>query len=305
MPNRTVSIADIKSNPFQSRKSVDPGAVERLAKEIKETGYWGGTLRVRQQNGHYELVFGHQRLRALKQLGHKAVSVEVADLSDVEMAQQSLIENLQRHNLLEIDKAEAIQRAFEMEKANNGSVTTDRAIIQRLALLLGYNNEQTLRDFLGMASLTDDTKKVVREHNMPRGAVQTARGIGGEAMVKHAAKHRISELDLKPMRKIVTSLPEPVRQKVVEAVVKDRLTTPEQVEKVARREQAKTVKKDEIPPDLMLFIRKWTADLMVWQRKLNAARKHKVYIHAHPEVATKFKDAAEAFMAELKELLDL
>lgn len=305
MPNRTVSIADIKSNPYQSRKSVDPGAVESLAKEIKETGYWGGSLRVREQNEHYELVFGHQRLKALKRLGHKDVAVEVVKLTDVEMAQQSLIENLQRHNLLEIDKAEAIKQAFEMEKSQSGSGLSDGNIIQHLTMLLGYNNETTIKDFLGMAHLSDDTKKAVREHNMPRGAVQTARGIGGEAMVKHAATHRISELDLKPMRKIVTSLPEPVRQKVVAAVVKDKLTTPEQVEKVARREQAKTVKKDEIPPDLMLFIRKWSGDLDVWTRRLKAASKYKTYIHAHPETVTKFKDAAETFIAALKELLDL
>lgn len=303
--NRTISVEDIRPNPFQSRKTVDSAAIERLAKEIEATGYWGGSLRVRQHNGKYELVFGHQRLRALKKLGHKRIDVDVQTLTDVEMAEQSLVENLQRHNLLEIDKAEALQRLYEMEKTRSGSGVSDKDIIRRLMLLLGYTNEQTLYQFLGMAHLAEDTKKIVREHNMPRGAVSAARGIGGEAMVKHAAKHRISELGLKPISKILTPLSEPVRQKVVETIVKDKLTTSAEVEKIARREQAKTIKKDEIPPDLMLFVRKWTADLKAWQRKLASAAKYKAYIHQHPEAVTAFKDAADAFIRELQELLNL
>lgn len=303
MANRTVFISEIKSNPFQSRKTSDPGAVDRLAQEIKAIGYWGGALRVRERNSHYELIAGHQRLRALKQIGTKTVAIEVAELSDLEMAEQSLIENLQRHNLLELDKAEAIARAFSMEKAAGGG--SDQVVVRRLAMLLGYQNERTLIDFLGMARLGDDAKKVVREVNMPRGAVQQARSIGGEAMVKHAAKHRISELTLKPIGKIVRALPETMRAKVAAAIVAKDLTTPAEVEKIARREQAKTANLEHVDPDLMVFMQKWTADLWVWTKRLKAAAKFKAYIHAHPEIATKFKDAAEEFMGALKDILDL
>jgi len=303
--NRTISIADIKANPFQSRKTADPAAIKRLATEIQETGYWGESFRVRQHNGNYQLVFGHQRLEALRQLGHKRIGVEVVDLTDVEMAEQSLIENLQRHNLLEIDKAEAIRRVVEMYKGQAGSDLSDAEIIRRLMTLLGYQNETTLKQFLGMSRLSEATKQEVRKSNMPRGAVAVARGIGGEDMVRHAATHHISELDLKPISKSVAPLPAPMRQKVVERILQEKATKPQQVEKIVRHEQEKVARQTQIPPDVMLFIRKWTGDLDAWTAKIKAATKVKSYIHQHPEIVTKFKDAAERFIAALKELLDL
>lgn len=303
--NATIALSSIQPNPFQSRKTIDKDAVERLAKEIEQTGFWDAAFRVRQVDGHYELVFGHQRLEALKLLGRKRIEVDVVELDDSQMAEQSLIENVQRHNLPEIDKAEAVKRLFDLIAGSKGSLTTRLQITEHIRERLGYKNRQTIEEYLAMAGLEPSTKQVVRRHNTVRGAVQVARAMGGEAMVKHAAEHKISELDLRPMRTALAPLPTEARTKVVQKIIADEITEPEEVTKLVRREQAKAVRKDEIPPDLMMFVEKWTDDLGTWTAKLRQARKQKAYIHAHPEIAARFKDAAEIFIAELKELLDL
>lgn len=303
--NATIALSSIQPNPFQSRKTIDKDAVERLAKEIEQTGFWDAAFRVRQVDGHYELVFGHQRLEALKLLGRKRIDVDVVKLDDSEMAEQSLIENVQRHNLPEIDKAEAIKRLFDMLQASCPGTTRRGEIIERIRERLGYGNRSSIEEFLAMAAASSTTKQVIRKHNVGRRVVAVARSIGGEAMIQHAAKHGISKGELEPMQTALTSLPKETRAKVVQKIIADEISEPEEVTKLVRREQAKAVRKDEIPPDLMMFVEKWTDDLGTWTAKLRQAKKQKAYIHAHPEIAARFKDAAEAFIAELKELLDL
>ena len=129
--------------------------VARLAKEIEEVGFWNDTLRVRAHNGSCQLVFGHQRPEALKLLGHKKITVDVVKLDDVEMAEQSLIENIQRANLPEIDKAEAIDRLVKLvaASAKNTNVT-----VERLAARLG-DSKAAVHEFLGMAGLEPETKR--------------------------------------------------------------------------------------------------------------------------------------------------
>jgi ParB family chromosome partitioning protein len=103
---REVKVSDIKPNPFQARKTQDQDAIRSLANEIKTVGLWPGALRGRQKNGHIELCFGHRRLEAVKLLGWK--KVEVVELSDEELALQSLIENLQREGLNDADRGDGI-----------------------------------------------------------------------------------------------------------------------------------------------------------------------------------------------------
>lgn len=302
---QALSIDSIDPNPFQSRKAVDKSAVIALAESMGKTGVWETIFRVRPHNGTYQLVWGHQRLEALKHLGRKRVDVEVVKLDDEAMAAESLIENIQRGNLPEIDKAEAIARWVKMHMATSRSTSPRADAIARIMTLLGYKAQATIEEFLAMAGMTDDTKKVLREHNTARGAARVARNIGGEKMVRHAARHRISQRDLEPMSKDLAELPKESRTKVVEKLVQDKITKPEDVTRLVRREQEKAFRKTEIPPDLILFMDKWTGDLKVWTRKLLAAAKHRAYIHEHPEVATRFRNAAEEFIAALKEVVDL
>lgn len=303
--NQTISVKDIEPNPFQSRKQVDRDAVEALAQSIKQAGFWETALRVRKHNGAYQLVWGHQRLEALRKLGHKEVPVEVVELDDLRMAEESLIENLQRTGLYEIDKAEAIARVLNMLMTTGRSTSSRNKAIDQICSLLGYQSPRTIEEYLAMAEMSAPTKAVLRENNTVRGAVRIARHIGGEKMVQHAAREKISQRDLEPMMSELKDLPKESRAKVVEKIIERKVTQPQEVKQLARREQARIVKKHEIPPDLMIFIDWWVLSLDNWTDKLKAAAKHRAYIHEHPETVTKFKDAAERFIAALKDLIDL
>lgn len=301
--NKTIAIKDIAANPFQSRQEDNPAAIEALAQSIKSSGFWETNLRVRPTNGTYQLVWGHQRLAALRKLGRKEVAVDVVELDDVHMAEESLIENLQRTNLLELDKAESIARLLDMLMARpNG---TRAHAIARICTLLGYQTEKTVEDILAMTKLSPPTKAVVRQHNVGYTVIRVARYIGGEKMVKHAAQARIGYRDLEPMLSELKVLTPESRNKVVDKIIADKITKADEVKVLVRREQERITHKNEIPPDLLLFIEKWSMDLDSWTKKLKAAAKHRDYIREHPHTATKFKDAAERFIAALKDCAGL
>ena len=101
-----INIKDILPNPYQARKRMDKRAIRALADEIEASGLWPGSLRGRMRGSKVELCYGHRRLAALKHLGWDKVEVEIDELSDEEMALQSLAENFQREGLTDIEKAE-------------------------------------------------------------------------------------------------------------------------------------------------------------------------------------------------------
>src|SRR5947209_17730710 len=104
-------IQDIKPNPFQPRKTVDPTALEELVSSIKQAGLLQPVV-VRRANGGggYELIAGERRLRACQQLGWERIPAVQRDADDRTLLTLALIENLQRADLSPVDEARGYER---------------------------------------------------------------------------------------------------------------------------------------------------------------------------------------------------
>lgn len=300
--SQQILISSVESNPFQSRKELDQHAIKQLADSIKDVGFWPTPFRVRPHNGNYQLVFGHQRLEALKLLGHKKIDVEVVNLDDLKMAEESLIENLQRTALPEMDRAEGIAKLVEMEEKSGQPATQ---AIERVRVLLGYDHPGTITSYLNMANLSEPTKKVLRLENTGREIAKQARYLGGEAMVRHAAKHHLGRHDLGKMSLAINELPKEHRQKVINRIIEREITDPHQVTQMVRHEQEKFANRDAASPDLLMFVDMWREQLRHWTPKLKAAGAHRDYIHKYPEIAAGFKTEAELFIAALRYVADI
>jgi|Deesub1362A_J573_1020465.scaffolds.fasta_scaffold00845_24 ParB/RepB/Spo0J family partition protein len=107
-----VSISDIVITGWNPRKSFDEKALEELAASIKEHGILE-PLVVRQVNGSYELVAGERRLRAAKLAGLDKVPVVIKELSDQEVKELMLLENLQREDLNPLEEALALKTLLD------------------------------------------------------------------------------------------------------------------------------------------------------------------------------------------------
>ena len=107
-----LELDQLKANPFQPRKQFDPMELEELSRSIQEFGVIQPIL-VRKVSDGYEIVAGERRCRASRLAGLTKVPAVLRDLSDKEMAQIVLIENLQRADLNYFEEAEGYQRLME------------------------------------------------------------------------------------------------------------------------------------------------------------------------------------------------
>lgn len=104
-----VPIGLIKPNPFQPRQSFDEERLQELATSIQEHGFYGHLL-VRKRGRWYQLAYGERRLRAAQLAALDTVPVQVRDLTDEQMLEISLTENIQREDLHPVDEAYAYDR---------------------------------------------------------------------------------------------------------------------------------------------------------------------------------------------------
>ena len=108
----TVKISKVEPNRNQPRKQFDEDALLELSESIKQYGVLQPLL-VSNKKDYYEIVAGERRWRAAKLAGLKEVPVIIKELSDQQVVEISLIENIQREDLNPIEEAMAYKRLIE------------------------------------------------------------------------------------------------------------------------------------------------------------------------------------------------
>jgi ParB family transcriptional regulator, chromosome partitioning protein len=109
---KKISMNMIKPNENQPRRFFDQEKINLLAESIKEHGIVQPIV-LKKDNENYVIVAGERRWRAAKLLGLKEVPAVVMELTDKEVLEISLIENLQREDLNPIEEALAYKRLIE------------------------------------------------------------------------------------------------------------------------------------------------------------------------------------------------
>lgn len=95
----------IVPNPYQPRRNFDQAHLDELAQSIKQYGVLQPII-LRKVGQNYEIVAGERRFRASQILNLKTITAIIRDLSDSEIAEMALIENLQRQDLNFFEEAE-------------------------------------------------------------------------------------------------------------------------------------------------------------------------------------------------------
>ena len=111
-PDSMVKISLVEPNREQPRKHFDEDGLLELAESIKQYGILQALL-VQEKNGYYEIIAGERRWRAAKLAGLKEVPVIIRKLSNQQIVEISLIENIQREDLNPIEEAQAYRRLME------------------------------------------------------------------------------------------------------------------------------------------------------------------------------------------------
>ena len=105
----TLPLDSISVNPYQPRRTFDDERLAELAESIKEHGVLQPIL-VRRLDEGYQLVAGERRARAARRAGLTEIPALVREMSEREMMELSLIENIQRHDLDPVEESRAYRR---------------------------------------------------------------------------------------------------------------------------------------------------------------------------------------------------
>lgn len=144
-----ISLNLIKSNNEQPRKSFDDEKIAELAQSIKEHGIIQPII-LNKKDKYYVIVAGERRWRAAKLLGLKEVPAIVMELTDKDILEVSLIENIQRQDLNPIEEALAYKKLlsdFDLTQEElSKRIGKSRVAISNIVRLTGLSD--TVKQYL-------------------------------------------------------------------------------------------------------------------------------------------------------------
>lgn len=171
-----ISIELIDRNPFQPRKDFDPAALNELIDSIRQHGVLQPVI-VRPMGDHYQLIAGERRLIAAKRAGLEHVPCRVLELSDQQVCEVSLEENLKRQDLGVLEKAQAFHEYLERFQC------TVEELSRRLSL-----DRSTVSNMIRLLDLPDSIKQRVSAGQLTGGHARALLSLPAEAQEELAEK---------------------------------------------------------------------------------------------------------------------
>lgn len=151
-----ISLNKIKPNNQQPRKIFNQDKIVELASSIKEHGIIQ-PLVLKQEEENYIIIAGERRWRAAKYLNLQEVPAVIMDISDEELLQVSLIENIQREDLNPIEEALAYDKLINQfnltQEELSEKVGKSRPSIANSLRLL--NLDSRVRDYIIQGLLSE------------------------------------------------------------------------------------------------------------------------------------------------------
>ena len=200
---QVIKITMIEPNREQPRKNFDEDALQELADSIKQFGLIQPIL-VQDRKDHYEIIAGERRWRAAKIAGLKEVPVIIRDLTEQEIVEISLIENIQRENLNPIEEAQAFKKLLTEFNLKQDEVA-ERVSKSRTAVT---NSMRLLK-------LCDEVQQMVIDEMISTGHARALLSIEDtEQQYTVAQKIFDEKLSVRDVEKLVKNLNKPKKKKV-------------------------------------------------------------------------------------------
>lgn len=199
-----VKITMVEPNREQPRKNFDEDALLELAESIKQFGLLQPIL-VQDRKSYYEIIAGERRWRAAKLAGLKEVPVIIRNLTEQEIVEISLIENIQREDLNPIEEAQAYKRLLTEFNLKQDEVA-ERVSKSRTAVT---NSMRLLK-------LNDEVQQMIINDMISTGHARALISI--EDMDKQytiAQKIFDEKLSVRDVEKLVKDLSKPEKQKKI------------------------------------------------------------------------------------------
>lgn len=188
-------IKECRPNPYQPRKTFRADGIEELKESIIEYGIIQPLI-VRKSIKGYEIVAGERRYRAAKEAGLVTVPAVIKEMTDHQMMEIALLENLQREDLTPIEEAQAYSNL----------ITELKITQEELSRRLGKSRSH----IANMVRLLVLPKKIIAEINSGELTMGHGRALLGlqdkENILPVAEKTRKEKLNVRQIENLVNQL---------------------------------------------------------------------------------------------------
>ena len=187
----------IRSNRYQPRVKFSEDELEALTDSVREQGILQPLL-IRKDDDGYELIAGERRLKAARRAGLTQVPAIIRDISDAELLEISIIENIQRENLNPMEEAEAYQRLMDEFGMTQEQVAT------RVG-----KSRPAVANFLRLNHLPDEIKDSIMDGALSMGHARAISGLEKTAQQRSVWRQVISKgLSVRQTETLVKSIKE-------------------------------------------------------------------------------------------------
>ncbi|KTD84229.1 ParB/RepB/Spo0J family partition protein [Paenibacillus etheri] len=225
-----IPLAQLRANPYQPRKDFNEEAIQELAESIRQHGVIQPII-VRSVLKGYEIIAGERRFRASQYCGKATIPAVVRNLSDQQVMEIALIENLQRENL----------NAMEIAVAYQGLMDQFSLTQEELSLKVGKSRSH-IANFLRLLSLPEEVKEYVSRGTMSMGHARAIVALKDPEVIKQLAQQCVEQQwSVRELEETVKNLDrKPANGVKVKAVKRDPYI--DNVEEVLRERFKTTVK---------------------------------------------------------------
>ena len=172
-----VKLLDIEPNREQPRKQFDEDALAELSDSIAQHGVLQPLLVRPMPDGGYQLVAGERRWRASRMAGLTEVPVVIRDLTDAQVAELALVENLQRENLNPLEEANGYK-----ELSDKFGYTQEK-----ISEIVG-KSRPSIANALRLLNLPEDVQEMVSDGSISMGHARAILSLEDDKMKTDLAK---------------------------------------------------------------------------------------------------------------------
>ncbi len=203
-PTQMMKIRMIEPNRNQPRKQFDEDSLTELSDSIKLYGIIQPII-VCKRDSHYEIIAGERRWRAAKMAGLKEVPVIVKDYTEREIAEISLVENLQRDDLNPIEEAKAYERLIQEYQLRQEDVA------ERVS-----KSRTVITNSLRLLKLSDKVQTMLMQGLITTGHAKVLLSVVSKEMQDEIADHIIDEkLSVRELENYIKGMMAPKKKEAV------------------------------------------------------------------------------------------
>ena len=207
---RVLRISEVEPNRNQPRKQFDKESLNDLAGSIRQYGIIQPII-VTRRDDYYEIIAGERRWRAAKLAGLKEIPVVIKDYTDKEIAEISLIENIQRENLNPIEEAVAYKKLIEEYNL------TQEELSDRIS-----KSRTQIANTMRLLKLNDKVQKMLTKGTISAGHARALLGLDDPEAQLEAAQRIVNEnLSVRQTEDLVKQMNTPVIERKIPVKIKN------------------------------------------------------------------------------------